>query len=95
MGLSFEVPFLELLQGFQEGLSLCLRKEKPNVQCRCSPQGMGHSRNVLDFSEEEEKNKTVLVTFCTTKNRPLISVPVWTNFTRGVFLYTLVRASHA
>lgn len=30
--LSFEVPFPELLRDFQEGLSLCLRKEKPNVE---------------------------------------------------------------
>lgn len=63
-------------------------------QCRCRPQGMGCSRNVLDFSEEE-KNKTVLVTFCMMTNRPLIPVPAWTNFTHGVFLWALVRAAHA
>lgn len=31
-GLRFEVPFPELLRDFQEGFSLCLRKEKPNVE---------------------------------------------------------------
>lgn len=33
MAVSFEVPFLELLRDFQEGLSFCLRKEKPNIEC--------------------------------------------------------------
>lgn len=31
-GLGFEVPFPELLRDFQEGLPLCLRKDKPNVE---------------------------------------------------------------
>lgn len=31
-GLCFEVPFPELLRDFQERLSLCLRKDKPNVE---------------------------------------------------------------
>lgn len=31
-GLGSEVPFPELLRDFQEGFSLCLRKEKPNVE---------------------------------------------------------------
>lgn len=70
-------------------------KIQHRVQCRCRPQGMERSRNVLDFSEKEEKNKTMLVTFCKMTNRPLIPIPVWNNFTWGAFLCTLVRVSQA